>query len=327
MNNNLAVRSMLLDKSTGKLIKAVDERDLSDFLPFITGEAVNKKGIVVFDFAPVIQHFHDELEIKLAKRENQDLAIKRATVFNTWLRLKSTTNETLLCQSSVQVMRDSEEVLNWIHTRIPELEKCYYRADSSNDQKFLSDKTQALIKLSDDIEVFIEILLCNIHTTAKVDIESFKSDVVITEHCKLIQKLVFKALCSELAYFNGKFNCTSLIYACCMEDLGINLEALIGLLDPQDVNAESIRNSVLSTAVIEDVYDHSTCMRRRSVSWPKANHHNLERVKLLSKLLERINLLLILIEKLKSVEVSFNNDFESQSDFENSIQSLLLNHK
>lgn len=322
MNDNLSVRSLLVEKTTGKFIKAVDERDLSDFLPLLIKGEPQKSEVVLFDFSGVIQYFHKELESKLARRDHRELAVKRATVFNTWSRLKTLTNEIFLCQVSSTVMRDSEEVLNWIYTRLPELEGNYYRANDNAQQPCISKKTEALLKLSDEIEVFIEILLCNIHATAKVDIKSFKSDFVITEHCGSIKKLVLKALGEEAGFFSGAFKRQSPIYHCCMEDLGINPEALIFLLESDDT-VERVKGSILRNAVTEDYWDGYENQRKYSVSWPRADVNVVTRLKILSALLEKINLLLVLMEKLKSSEVYFEKNPENQEDFERDIKILL----
>jgi len=325
MNNEVSVRSLLVDKPSGRIIKAIDERDLSDFLPLLTNRESKNPKIVLYDFSPVIQYFHNEIEGKLAQREHKELTIKRATVFNTWMRLKTVTNEMLLCQTSSQVMRDSEEVLNWIHTRIPELVKNYSLASRSKPQHAQkNEKTEALLKLSDDIEVFIEILLCNIHATAKVDIKSLRADFVITEHCKSIQKLVLQSLSSELDFHNGTFNSSSIIHQSCMENLGINPEALINLIGA-DCTKESIKNAILSKATIEDAWDGYNNERKYVVTWPKSDPDAVERVKMLSKLLERINLLLVLVENLKNSEATFEDRPEKQEEFERSIQMLLPN--
>jgi len=323
MNDNHAVRSMLVDKSTGRYVKVVDERDLSDFLPLIIERANDRTSIVVFDFASIIQYFHTDLGARLACREHKELVVKRNTVFNIWRRLKTITNEIFLCQISAQVVRDSEELLNWIYTRLPELKDSYYRSYSTSNQRSqFNEKKEATLRLSDEIEVFIETLLCNIYATAKVDIKSFKSDIVITEHCKFIQKLVFEALCSELNYYKGRFNRKSLIYQICMESSGINAEALIYLLDPS-MTVASIKQFIANNAITEDCWEDHECVRKYSVSWPKADENSLTRVKVLSKLLEKINLMLGLIEELKNTESSFESDFKSQEEFENNVQKLI----
>jgi len=321
MNNNLSVRSLLVDKATGKFVKAVDERDLSDFLPLIAQENKDVSRVVVFDFTPIIEYYHNELEHKLAQREHKELAVKRATVFNTWMRLKTFTNESLLSQTSSKILHDTEEVLNWIHTRLPELEKNILNANE-NSQSYINEKTEALLRFSDDIEVFIEVLLCNIHTTANIDINSIKSDFIITEHCNSIRNLILKLLIRETDYYNGEFGWNSIIKNACMEDIGVNPEAIIHLLESEE-SVQSIKNSILSTAAYEDEWDGNRQSRKYSVSWPKANPNSVERVKVLARLLENINSVLGVIEKLKLSDISYNQNSESQESFESDIQRLL----
>ena len=153
MSNGLSVRSLLVDKATGKYIKAVDERSLSDFLPLLSIDLEESNRVQVLDFTPIIQYFHNELENKLKQREHQELTVKRGTVFNTWMRLGTITNDNLLCQMSSQIMKNSEEVLNWIHTRLPELQRSIYTA-VEEPRSHINAKTEAVHRLSDDIEVF-----------------------------------------------------------------------------------------------------------------------------------------------------------------------------
>ncbi|BBI75692.2 hypothetical protein HAALTHF_49400n [Vreelandella aquamarina] len=57
-------------------------------------------------------------------------------------KIKFIKNEIMLCQTALQVSRDAEEVLNWIYTRIPELEKNYRSAtDSKSPGMLVNEKT------------------------------------------------------------------------------------------------------------------------------------------------------------------------------------------
>lgn len=323
MSNDLSVRSLLVDKATGKYIKAVDERDLSDFLPLLSKDLEEGNRVQVFDFTPIIHYFHNELEIKLKQREHQELTIKRGTVFNTWMRLKTITNDSLLCQLSSQIMKDSEEVLNWIHTRLPELKRSIYTA-VEEPRSHINATTEAVHRLSDDIEVFFEVLLCNIHTTAKIDINSLKSDFIITEHCNSIRRIILELLESETNYHNGKFSWHSVIHNICMEDLGLNPEALVHLIGSEQ-NAQDIKNLILNDASWENEWNGNTEYRKYTIRFPKADRNKIERVKILSKLLENINSIISLLEKLKTSDAFFSENSDEQEVFESEVQGLLPN--
>ncbi len=323
MSNDLSVRSLLVEKATGKYIKAVDERDLSDFLPLLSKDLEEGNRVQVFDFTPIINYFHNELGIKLKQRENQELTIKRGTVFNTWMRLRTITNDNLLCQLSSQIMKDSEEVLNWIYTRLPELKRSIYTA-VEEPHSHINAKTEAVRRLSDDIEVFFEVLLCNIHTTAKIDINSLKSDFIITEHCNSIRRIILELLESETNYHNRKFSRHSVIHNICMEDLGLNPEALVHLIGSEQ-NAQDIKNLILNDASWESEWNGNTEYRKYTISFPKADRHKIERVKILSKLLENINSIISLLEKLKTSDAFFSENSDEQEVFESEVQGLLQN--
>lgn len=321
MNNDLSVRSLLLDKTTGKFIKAVDERDLSDFLPLLAKSSREDNKVQVFDFTPLIQYFHNDLENKLKQREHKDLTIKRGTVFNTWMRLSTITNENLLCQLSSQIMKDSEEVLNWIYTRLPEIKSDIYTA-KEEPRACKNAKTEAVYRFSDDVEVFFEVLLCNIHTTAKVDIDSLKSDFIIMKHCNSIRGIILELLQSEANYRNGSFSWYSVIYNICMENIGINSDALVNLIDSTK-NSQDIKNIIISEASWSDEWDGNCEYRKYTLRFPKADSNKIERIKVLSKLLESINSILSLLNKLKEADIYFNQSEEAKSEFESAFQALL----
>lgn len=323
MNNDLAIRSLLVDKSTGRYIKAVDERGIDDYVRLFSRE-IEKSELVIFDFAKAVSIFHDELDKKLNIRDYRDLTIKRGTVFNTWARLRSLTNEMLICQTAAQISRDAEEVLNWIYTRIPELEKNYRSAVDARG--WTNEKNSALLNISNEVEVFLEVLLCHIHATTKVDINYFKSDVIIEQHCTAIRNKILGYLENELDYWNGDFNFRSMIFQICMEDMGLNPEAIAFQID-SNLDVAELRQRIIKTAKIEDNYDGHYVTREYKVSWPKYSNERIDRVKILSQLLQKIDSILLFLKSLKDNVVKFNDDAAMQREFERSLESLALEGK
>lgn len=323
MNKDHSVRSMLIDKKTGKYIKAIDEQDLSDFVQLFTKNSGESK-ILLYDFSRVVDYFHDEIDKKLKQREHKELLVKKATVFNNWTRLKSMTKETLFSQTVALVIRDSEEVLNWLYTRLPELNQKYKNADDKD--MYRNEKTESLLSLSDEIEAFIEMLLCNIHSTLKVDIDYFKSETVIINHCYSIRHIVFHALCSEIGFHNGTFNWDNLIYQFCMENLGINPEALLYQVG-SDKKASDIKNEIISNSEIVDMSDGYTSKRGFIVTWTNASKGSIDRTKILSQLLQKIDSIILLIDTLKSQDIIFDSNSKNREEFELKVESLLLENR
>lgn len=73
------------------MIKAVNERDLCDFIDRFRAPA--GAPFVVLDFAPAVAAFHKELEQQFDWRDLKELVTAKNSVFNSWVRLKSMTVE------------------------------------------------------------------------------------------------------------------------------------------------------------------------------------------------------------------------------------------
>jgi hypothetical protein len=322
MNDNLAVRSLLFDRNTGKYIKAVNEHGLDDYVGLFSKKN-EKSEVVVFDFSKAVSLFHENLSKQLATKDHRDLTVKRGTVFNTWVRLRSITNNTMLIHTASQVSRDAEEVLNWIYTRIPDLQKNYHSANDYSSGGMVNGKSAALLKLSSEIETFFEVLLCHIHATTKVDIGYFKTEFILSQHCTNIRGVIIGILNNELNYWNGEFGRDSMIFQLCMEDMKISPAAILLKIDSQ-VNVQQLREQILSTAKTETRDDGYGARREYTVSWPKASNASIDRVKILCKLVQTVDSIILFLDNLKSEEIRLNADTAQHRDFENSLDSLML---
>ncbi|ADP17091.1 hypothetical protein AXYL_03771 [Achromobacter xylosoxidans A8] len=322
MNTDLAVRSLLLDRSTGKYIKAVDEHGLADYVNLFS-KRTEKSEVVIFDFSKAVSLFHENLSKQLAARDHRDLTVKRGTVFNTWVRLRSLTNDSMLIHTAFQVSRDAEEVLNWIYTRIPDLKEIYHSASDYSSRGAASEKNSAILKLSSEIETFFEVLLCHIHATTKVDIGYFKTEFILSQHCINIRGVIVDILNNELNYRNGEFNRNSMIFQLCMEDMKISPAAIL-LQIGSCVNVNDLREKILNTAKTEDRDDGYSARREYTVSWPKASNASIDRVKILCKLLQNIDSIIFFLDNLKGQETKLNADTAQQREFESNVDSLIL---
>jgi len=65
MNNDLAIRSLLVDKRTGKYIKAVNEHGFDDYVQLFT-KSNEKSEIVIFDFSKAVSLFHKPESVRPA---------------------------------------------------------------------------------------------------------------------------------------------------------------------------------------------------------------------------------------------------------------------
>jgi hypothetical protein len=323
MTKNIAVRSMLVDENTGKYIKAIDERGLDDFLQLIT-TSPKDGSIIFFDFSNIIEHFNSLLNNTLNQHEDKELLIQKNTIFNFWQRFKTFTNESTKNDAATKLMYECETTLSLINTRIPDLYSDYYhRTNDSAPNYYPNDKKTKLEKLIKEIDVSIEILLCNIHVTATVDILSFKNDTILSGHCIDIHTLLLTCIHSEIGYYNN-FHYDSLIYQCCMEDMGIFPDILLKICNI-NTNAEKIKHEIMKNSVLSDECDehNNEVFRVKKIKWSKACNHKLERTKMLLIVMQKVLALIDLIERLKNNDVVFNEDQKAKENFEQEISSLI----
>ena len=317
MNDAVAVRSLMVDKVSGRLIKAIDERDLSDFIDLY--RRANGPAFVIVDFAPAVGAFHAELDRQLAWRELAELVIAKNSIFNNWVRFKSLTKEPLRSNFATQFWQDCEKVLGKIHLELEERYDQYVRADHQN--LFHSSKTTAFDNLMCYVSAFIETLLCEVHSTAVVDVESFKHESILSGHADALRERLAKYLKWEFGYWENRFSANSLIYQCVMEQMGIEVDALLSMASIP-YSSEQLRQQIESSSELftETTYNQIR-MRKRVYEWPEADPVKLKRVKQLALALQRITALSVLIQQLKDGEFDPSND--NLSDFDGQVESLL----
>ena len=321
MNNNIAVRSMLVDTQTGKYIKAINETSWDNFIQLITKPSQDAK-ITMFDMSPIIEFFNKQL----SNYEDNEILIKRSTIFNSWQRFKTLTSESIINHQASNLMNDCEEFLNRVHMRFPNLQQNYPKNESSYNYTSSNDyqKSRKLEELRKEVDIFIEILLCNIHVTAIVDLNSFKNDTILIGHCYAVYRILQDCINFDIDYYSNDFKWESLIYQCCMEDMGINPDALLKMCNINKT-AQDIKNEVCKTKETRQYFDNygNSTNHVRSIEWSIACPHKLERTKLLLITMQKVLAVIDLLEKLKSNDVVFNKNNENNESFKENITSLI----
>lgn len=321
MKNQLLVRSLLVDPITKKYIKAVDEQDFSDFIQLLSRRGEDS-GVRVFNFSSIIDAIHRQIDKRLKHRENTELSVKRNNVFNGWKRIKSIRNDSLLNSAVVQICSEAEDALNWMHTRLPKFKTSFLLAKYGYDYRLQrDDKRTALLEFSDEIEAFIEVLLCTMHSMLLVDPGYFKDEDVYVEHCHTVRSLLVEALCSELGYRNGKFAWNSFIHQCVMEPkrVGINADALMLQIGSEE-RGKDIERSLVD---LDKTMDFDDGTRGYVVKWSPMSSDKIEGVKVLSRLLQEIDSIFGFLNSLSSSDLQYDVQGPEQDSFEQEVRLLL----
>jgi hypothetical protein len=320
MKNQLLVRSLLVDPVTKKYIKAVDEQDFSDFVQLLTKQNQDSK-FEVFDFSLVIEDFHGQLDERLKYREDTEISVKRNNVFNGWKRIRCIRNEGLLNSAVVKNCSEAEDALNWMHTRLPKLKSDFSYAPGYNYMTGKNEKAAALLAFSDEIEAFIEVLLCSIHSMLLVDPGYFRGEDVYIGHCHTVRGLLIEALCKELGYRDGKFDWNSAIHQCAMEPerVGMDADALLS-----QVGSDKRREDIVHKLVnLESVGEIGNDTRGYVVKWSSTPSYIIEGIKVISRLLQEIDSIFDFLSKLNSSDFQYGAKEAEQDSFEKEVRILL----
>lgn len=321
MKNQLSVRSLLVDPITKKYIKAVNEQDFSDFIQLLAKPKGDSR-FEVFDFSPVIEAIHRQIDESSKHRVDVEVSVKRNNVFNGWKRMRRLTNQALLNTSAVNICSEAEDALNWMHTRLPKLKAEFTCAKPGYDSwKRTDEKRTALSLLSGELEAFIEVLLCSIHSMLLVDPGYFKEEDVYIEHCHTARALLIEAMCWELGYRRGEFDWDSCIYQFVMEPKkhDINPNVLLLQLGSED-RTEEIERKVLNFYKVGDFNDGT---RGYVVKWPIAPSHKVDAIKVLSRLLQEIDSIVHFLSKLSSNDFRYDANGDEQKNLEREIKLIL----
>ncbi|MDE1308543.1 hypothetical protein L9W77_16710 [Vibrio aestuarianus] len=279
MNEKLNVRSMLVDKSTGKYVKVIDEVGLDDYIHCLT--RAGTPTLTLPDFRKIIDYQHEHLDNLLKRHADEELQVKRGQVYNVWMRLKSLTNDYLKAPVVCDVISKSEEVSGWLHIRMNKLVDEYYHGTTFENLTY-QEQDRALDAIITEVEAFIEIILCNIHSTSSIDIASLKHDSVIMGHCKAVNELLSKMVKGELSGQSRTVGHESYIYHFIMEDVGINSDALLSLIG-MDSTSESLKKDLINSTEVHDDYEQwgnrEYKTRVCSYSYVVADDHCISRIK------------------------------------------------
>lgn len=313
------VRTMLMNGRNNRYMAELDHMGVGDYMQLIT-KREPEKPVVIFDFSQVLQDFHKIIEDNNKVSENQEVKLLRSSIYNLWLQIKSQKKSGFSSSIAASLVVDSEKTLNLIHSRLPGLVVGFHNDYREDPLGASHKKSAAFSKFHAEIEAFLEILLCRIYISARFGFESLPDDVVMTGHCRGIRDVVIGALSSEVGYYNGRFNNNSPVYHACVENIGINPNAISFLLGSH-LTAEDMKDELIRTGI--PGYNNSNHLQTREISWSNCDTAKNYRVKSLAKLLARVNVLLDLLEGLHGKDFKFDINNEHKAEFESALNELL----
>lgn len=302
-----------------KYIKAINEVSLVDYLRITTTQNTN----TLYDFSIVVDNFHTLLNKKANQIQAKGLSVNRHTIFNTWSRFRTTSNKEQKNGFSTALVIEAEKAMNSIKHSLTDLKNSYLWArDEINHYPQTYKKSEAFEEYALNIECYTEALLCSFHTTAISNLESFKEDTTLIEHAYFVRDSLTSCLYSETGFFNESFQSNSLIYQCCMENMGIDVPALLLLMDCK-ISKSDIKEKIYDNEQLDTHYDYNIPYRKLTLEWPEADLAALKRTKRLASLLQNINSIISKMEELKAENFELTQTPTEQEQFIKQIEELI----
>ncbi|WP_440974533.1 hypothetical protein [Pseudomonas koreensis] len=323
MSNEITVRSLMVGADK-KYIKAIDEVSLVDYLQITTTRNTNTHN-TLYDFSVVVDNFHTLLNEKANQIQAKGLSVNRHTIFNTWSRFRTTSNKEQKNGFSTALVIEAEKSMNSIRYSLSDLKNAYLLArDEVSRYPRTYKKSEAFEEYALNIECYTEALLCSFHTTAISNLESFKEDTTLIQHAYFVRESLTSCLYSETGFFNGSFQRNSLVFQCCMENMGIDVPALLLLMDCK-ISKSDLKEKIYNEEKLDTHYNYNIPYRKLTLEWPEADLAALTRTKRLASLLQNINSIINKMEELKAENFELTQTSDEQELFIKQIAELIQN--
>lgn len=137
---------------------------------------------ILVDYSPVIQELHRLHKVA----SSEDILKKYNALFNFWQDAKSYTKEAVKISKAEELSVQANSLINDLHIELQKSEKIL----SSKWGSRLSEWDDVVNNIKRDSNIYIDTLLCFIHSKASLDIDSFKSDVTLLGYGHFLQEFV-----------------------------------------------------------------------------------------------------------------------------------------
>lgn len=323
MSEKNYVRAMLMNGDNHRYIAELDSMRFSEFVNLIARGDQDKPSVTIVDFYPIVEMVHNKIQSRFRGAEDKEVSVQRASIFNDCARIRSFSRPEAVVGVSLGVIKESEKIINLIHTRLPQFLSPYKYPDHTKrhlDQA--KDKETTFSQFSGDVDAFLEVLLCNVYATAKLDPGYFNSEFIVLGHCQAIRDIVLDALSHDLNFRNGVFGHRSLIYQSCFEGIGVDPDTF-SVLVGSDLRFDDHVWNLVQRSQRSELLENGYTVQSRRVDYIVHSAGEIERAKKLAAFLIRINALLGLLDELRAHDVEYDGRRELSDELETKLNELL----
>lgn len=301
-----------LRKANGQIGYLSESLTIPEFFDLICPRNDGSGSKVLIDFSPVIEALHSNHE----KQLEQSIREKYNNVFNYWQESNSYSNLQIKLPKFESLSLLSNELITNLQFSISQSAQNY--KNRRTDQQ--CESINVIKKIEKDINTYIDVLLCFIHSKASLEIESFKNDVVLGGYCDFLKSVVSNLFYEVVEYKtwneNFKLSDSSLLYNMAFEE-NETLESYTSLLPSFD-NSSDLRLSFLINSYRDkDDYSNNQRSTRIEVVYRTPHHLESQMAKILRDLSYKIDSILKLLDHLKKGGVAWDTNKDSLEELKN----------
>lgn len=246
---------------------------------------------VLVDYSPVIERLHS------IHRKHCDESILNSynSMYNFWLDAKTYSKESLKISKSEELSKVSNSLINELQLRMQKKEKAFY-SDRATQAGTLKD-------IKSDSDIYIDTLLCYMHSKASLEIESFKKDIVLSNYCNFLHDLaqkIFNNLAGESFFKYIAFEKRN------------ELKSYLELTPAQESNDQFLLRILNDERPVSHWSEHRCSnMRRVVIEYEHFDYAYLGMVETLRDLLHKTNSIRKMLDRLKAGNVEWDESDET----------------
>lgn len=296
---------LALRKKNGQIGYLSEGVTIPEFFDLVTPKSNNI--FVLPDFSPVINTLYSIHK----KCRDEELTRKYSSLINYWADASTYSIKDTKLQKNVQLASFANEMLNSIQLRVNE------KIPSS--VRKINEIRNVIRDITPECNMYIDTLLCFIHSKASLEIESFKRDYLLVQYCDFLYDKVLRLynLATNNCDFSTRFNESLLCYLSFNKPKVLN-EFLI--LHPEYSSAEDIKREYISQCQPEEVYDENYgYVQQFGIRYRYYDDHEINTCKSIKSILTKIISIKELLKKLRDEDVIWDDS----TDLMNELQEFI----
>lgn len=298
-------------KKNGQIGYLSDGITIPEFFNLVRPQANNVS--VLIDFYPIIEKLH----LLHDRHKEETIRIEFNALYNYWLDARSFSDKQILMSKSEQLSLAANNLLNKLKLKLDDQKNKFITSNNTSSYQRLESVKSILL----DSDIYIDSLLCFIHSKASLEICSFKQDIVLMRYAEDLKRIIYDIYLKSIDC-NGRSNYESsfLRYITFEKNdkLNVFLDALSNV-EKSDSFQLNILRSVSPQGYDADFRGHN---RQVTFSYKEYDDYDINVAELLLGTISKISSLIELLKKLKEHDVKWASGDESVEET-NALNTLL----